>query len=524
LAGYSFGGFVVFEMAQQLHAAGETVSLLGLLDTIEWQYLERYRKSADLRQRFAMYKLRFQRVFLSENGLRQATNRAVPVLTRKLYHVIHKLGLLSAPGISDLQTINRIAGSVYRPTVYPGRLTIFRSVSRSLLDGDDELLGWGGLAAGGIEIQEVTGNHLDMLSEPNVRMLAEKLRTCLDRVQETRHLDLDLDVVFEARTVRQLAGVIRKSKRPASAESKTWSALIPIQPNGSRIPLFCVHALGPSLLFYRQLATYLGPDQPFYALQSPLESQAQTRELGLEELASIYIRELQTFFPGGPYLLGGASLGGLIALEMSQQLNAQGKKPGLLILFDAAVPGCDHRVAAKDQISRHWQNFRNQGAIYLLQRAASKSEYCWSRLLRSAQAVGCSCYRLVGRSLPDGLRYFQVEEAHRRALGRYTVQSYPGKITLMRAADVPETVGTRRNLTLGWESLAGGGLEIHDVPGGHISMFEEPNVRVLAETVEAILPSGGRKTPPPSERSQPQRTPPPAETKRPAQEQQHAPN
>jgi acyl transferase domain-containing protein/thioesterase domain-containing protein/acyl carrier protein len=198
LAGYSFGGFVVFEMAQQLHAAGETVSLLGLLDTIEWQYLERYRKSADLRQRLAMYKLRFQRVFLSGNGLRQATSGAVPVLTRKLYHLIYKLHLLSAPWIPDLQTINRIAGSVYRPTVYPGSLTIFRSVSRSPLDGDDELLGWGGLASGGIEIQDVAGNHLDMLSEPNVQMLAEKLRACLDRVQEAHQVELDLAAPFDS--------------------------------------------------------------------------------------------------------------------------------------------------------------------------------------------------------------------------------------------------------------------------------------------------------------------------------------
>jgi thioesterase domain-containing protein len=72
-------------------------------------------------------------------------------------------------------------------------------------------------------------------------------------------------------------------------------------------------------------------------------------------------------------------------------------------------------------------------------------------------------------------------------MGRYTVQFYPGKITLLRAADVRETVGTRRNPTLGWETLAGGGLEIHDVPGGHISMFEEPNVRTLAETLNAVL-------------------------------------
>jgi acyl transferase domain-containing protein/thioesterase domain-containing protein/acyl carrier protein len=313
------------------------------------------------------------------------------------------------------------------------------------------------------------------------------------KIKKTYQVDLDLAALFEARTIHQLAGVIRKLKQPASAEAKTWSALVPIQPNGSRIPIFCVHALGPSLLFYRQLAAYLGPDQPFYALQSPLESQAQTREPSIEELASIYLKELQTFFPEGPYFLGGASLGGLIALEMCQQLNPQGKKPGLLILFDAAVPGCDHHVAAKVQLSRHWQNVRNEGPIYLLQRAVSKSEYWWFRLHRKAQAVGSSCYQLLGRSLPAGLRYFQVEESHKRALGRYTVKFYPGKITLLRAADVPDTVGTRRNTTLGWETLAGGGLEIHDVPGGHTSMFEEPNVRALADKLKAILLSADSK-------------------------------
>jgi aspartate racemase len=309
------------------------------------------------------------------------------------------------------------------------------------------------------------------------------------KIKKTYQVDLDLAALFEARTIRQLAAVIRKSKHPATTEAKTWSALVPIQPNGSRFPLFCIHALGPSLLFYRQLAMYLGPDQPFYAMQSPLESQAQTREPSIEELASIYLKELQSFSPEGPYLLGGASLGGLIALEMCQQLNAQGKKPGLIILFDAAVPGCDDHRPAKDQISRHWQNLRKQGALYLLQRAESKIEYWRFRLLRSVQALGCSCYQLLGRSLPASLHVHQIEEAHRRALARYTVHFYPGKITLMRAAGVPETAATRRNPTLGWETLAGGGLEIHDVPGGHTSMFEEPNVRTLAETLKAILRS-----------------------------------
>jgi acyl transferase domain-containing protein/thioesterase domain-containing protein/acyl carrier protein len=186
LAGYSFGGFVVFEMAQQLVAAGEKVSMLALLDTIEWQYLERYQRDADLRRRLAMYKIRLHRIFSSRYGLRQTGNRVASVFKRKFHYLTRKMGVLSAPGRPDINTVNRIAASLYRPAIYPGRLTIFRSISRSLLDGDDEMLGWGGRALGGIEIHDVIGTHLDMLDEPNVRILAEQLRACLDGVQEVQ--------------------------------------------------------------------------------------------------------------------------------------------------------------------------------------------------------------------------------------------------------------------------------------------------------------------------------------------------
>jgi acyl transferase domain-containing protein/thioesterase domain-containing protein/acyl carrier protein len=187
LAGYSFGGFVVYEMAQQLVAAGETVAVLALLDTIEWQYLERYQRDADLRRRLAMYKIRLHRIFSSRYGLKQTGHRVASVFKRKFHYLTRKMGVLSAPGRPDINTVNRIAASLYRPAIYPGRLTIFRSISRSLLDGDDEMLGWGGRALGGIEIHDVIGTHLDMLDEPNVRILAEQLRACLDRVQEVQN-------------------------------------------------------------------------------------------------------------------------------------------------------------------------------------------------------------------------------------------------------------------------------------------------------------------------------------------------
>jgi thioesterase domain-containing protein len=44
-------------------------------------------------------------------------------------------------------------------------------------------LGWGRLAAGGVEIEVVPGNHYTMLRKPHVEAVGECLTTCLDEAQ-----------------------------------------------------------------------------------------------------------------------------------------------------------------------------------------------------------------------------------------------------------------------------------------------------------------------------------------------------
>jgi len=310
------------------------------------------------------------------------------------------------------------------------------------------------------------------------------------KIKKTYGVDLELAILFDARTVRQLAQAIRKSKNPAGAEAKKWTSLIPIQPNGSRTPIFCSHAAGGDVIFYEQLARALGADQPFYAFQSPLVSRADIHEISIEELAATYVRDLRAFSPQGPYLIGGASFGGIVAFEMAKHLYAQGEEPALLVLFDTAVPGNARPVDAKDQFSGFWTGLRKQGAAYLMKKAAVKRRYWGEIVSRWALRQACACYRLVGRRLPVNLHYFQMEEAHKQALKHYVFAPYAGKITLMRAVDRgPEVLGKREESTLGWGPLAGGGLEVHDVDTGHMSMLFEPYVTTFVEQLKPLLRS-----------------------------------
>jgi len=196
-AGYSFGGYVIYEMAQHLHAEGEPMGLLGFLDTIEWQYYEGLSNPKAFGDRWM---LRFNR--LKYRRWDYLRDTALSIADRVLSPVVHKLGWSLPEGMSALERINLLAMAQYRPRVYPGKLTIFRSVTRDAAMGMDELLGWGSLVSGGFEVHDVTGRHLEMLMEPNVRILAEKLRLCLDRVQDGQKHANSPDISLQPTSLR----------------------------------------------------------------------------------------------------------------------------------------------------------------------------------------------------------------------------------------------------------------------------------------------------------------------------------
>jgi acyl transferase domain-containing protein/thioesterase domain-containing protein len=308
------------------------------------------------------------------------------------------------------------------------------------------------------------------------------------KIKKKYQVDLELAVLFEARTVRHLAEVIARKGQAANKETRIGSSLVPIQTSGTRVPLFCVHAVGGDVLFYQPLSNALGNDQPLYAFQSPLVI-GEVHETSIEELASIYVKELRAFYPNGPYLILGASLGGHVAFEMAQQLSAQGAEPNALFLIDAGIPGSDEPLKTRTKLHAFWKRLRDGRLTYFGRVLSGKAAYWRIRLIRRMLIAECAGYRLAGRRVPLRLHYFQAEEAHLRALQRYRFKSYPGKVTLFRATDRGEILGRHEHPTLGWGDYAAGDLEIYDIPSAHVAMLLEPYVRNFAEKLKTILPS-----------------------------------
>jgi amino acid adenylation domain-containing protein len=298
---------------------------------------------------------------------------------------------------------------------------------------------------------------------------------------------LPLATLFRAPTVAQLAAIIQKDWTPE------WSSLVGINPTGSKPPFFCVHALGGNVLEYYDLARHLGQDQPFYGLQSQGLDQNRPPHKRVEDMAQHYIKEMRERQPEGPYFIGGRSLGGMIAFEMATQLRAQGEAIGLLGLLDTYPTGyaklfrdeATLRAAlgrAAKRTKAHLANLRqlsvNEGLTYLIKKArfapSKLKSQVWRRIHRS--------YEKLGRSLPRAFRH--VEEFNSLAVREYTPQVYEGAVTLFWAsADLRTSI----DLVEGWRALAGGGIEVHEIPGSHLDIIKEPHVSELASKLSACL-------------------------------------
>jgi amino acid adenylation domain-containing protein len=291
---------------------------------------------------------------------------------------------------------------------------------------------------------------------------------------------LPLNTLFSTPTIEQLAKFLHQEQ-----ESATWRSLVPLQPQGSKPPFFCIHEVIGNAIYCQRMARYL-PDQPLYGLQPVGLEGKQLPHTQIEQMAAHYIKEMQTIEPNGPYFLGGYSFGGLVAFEIAQQLQAQGKKIALLALFDVPAPGHQKRVLGRwlckqiNYLSQHgFEMIVNRVQDKLI--GKQKSEPVNTELLELTQHLNLDPNNLLDRSIE------RVAEINFQAAEDYVLKSYPGRVTLFRAMHELAPEGWCFEPDLGWGNLAANGVDIVEIPSVHNKMFDEPYVKVVAEKLRDCL-------------------------------------
>ncbi len=294
--------------------------------------------------------------------------------------------------------------------------------------------------------------------------------------------------LLEAPTIVALVAWVQQTDGPF-----VLPTLVPLQPLGTRPPLFCVSYIGGPALGYRDLAGLLGPRQPVYALQEPVVDNGDADGRSVSTIAARYVEAIRAFQPHGPYYLAGSSSGGIVAYEMAQQFQAQGVPVGLLVLCDSICPGSIREPTRREHLQGRIQfqmrmltaRVRFHATVWTITRSQERLAYLRQRLATVRRKL------VLGRS-PGGLLSPHAGEArmfvHSDVVARYVPRPYAGPITLFWSSDNPLGLLGAADPRLGWRRLALGGLEIHYLPGNHSDfVYHSAYLRQTVVELQACL-------------------------------------
>jgi len=318
----------------------------------------------------------------------------------------------------------------------------------------------------------------ELLGVPRVGIDDDFFRIGGDSLKATRlTVRMERDLGLRLSTAQLMAGVTIRAlaRRRGAEEGPKWQPLVPLR-SGPGTPLLLVHAVGGSLLCYRELVAALPKEQPVYLLPPYGMEEGQEPDLRLEETAARYVAPLLERFPGGDFLLVGLCMAGLTAWEIARQLVAR---------------GCAVRGVVSLNTRSHLL-VDDQGRPVPVEDVPDEVP---------AEAIDIGLSTMSGY---DGRAVGETDGQSRRSLrlmiraqllawGRYCPPPLPLAMTCIRPLEAVDGAYLPfETRPLGWEGLALQGAVERFCPGHHFTMLQPPHVvelaRILMETAVAAIP------------------------------------
>jgi amino acid adenylation domain-containing protein len=301
------------------------------------------------------------------------------------------------------------------------------------------------------------------------------------RIQQTFGQTLPLTMLFQNNNIAALATHLRQQETtPVSS-----SILIPMQAGEAhKRPIFLVHPVGGGVFCYTDLINYFPDDLPVYAFQAH-GFDGQCGPLAqVETMAQAYLQLLRSTQPEGPYLLGGWSMGGIVAYEMAQQLQKDGLETELLILIDTHAPAVMKTAVSVDEATLLTDFARNIKITDIQNLNKYKqTDQRLNDLLEQAKKMAAIP---PDTTLLQLQKLFNLFKSNTLASINYTPRPYSQTAILFTASDYSPT--RKWDTDLGWKELMTETLHIKTVPGDHTTLIQAPNVKLIAQ--ELVTYSG----------------------------------
>ena len=310
------------------------------------------------------------------------------------------------------------------------------------------------------------GLHEDFFDLGGHSLLAVQLGA---RIREAFRIDFPQQRLLEHRTIARLTSFIQETAKGAAPVEGSPLLIEFNRGDPRRRPLFLLHPVGGTVFTYQALARLLDPSLPVYGVRARGLEPGELPAGNIEAMATLYLEAVRTRQPSGPYRLAGHSFGGVVAYEMAWQLVERREQVETLVLLDSPGPGqMPVGLGSQEEIQEYFQRMAPELFRKLFLSQEGKEEGALESLLPRSEVF---------------LRVFQENAS---AMFAYAPRPYAGRLVFFHARE--RDAINPRHPELAWIPLASEGVEVHVVPGNHVTMLAEPHVAELARKLRGVLP------------------------------------
>lgn len=301
----------------------------------------------------------------------------------------------------------------------------------------------------------------------------------LERVFGAR---LPISILHQAGTIAKLAALVDKHVTP------TADTLVRFTESAGPQPFFMVHGLGGHVMELRPLLRAVSCPGPIFGLQARGVTGQGEPQRTVDEMARTYVDAIRAVQSQGPYLMGGYSLGGLVAIEMARILLSEGQQVLPLVIVDSLIESRYWRTS--DWLRMLWykrndfyDDLRGAGAGKLLRTGATRIGKLIERIRRrydhDVRRRFASFYEPDGWPAPMRA----VKEAGVQAVAAYQPRYLDHPIHFIKAE---RGALAWCNPSVIWSPYVRS-VSVSEVTGDHLSMITPPHRDGLARALTEFI-------------------------------------
>jgi len=272
--------------------------------------------------------------------------------------------------------------------------------------------------------------------------------------------------IFDYQTISKLATFLASKK----TKDEEWDYLVALRKEGSKNPLFCIHAGGGHIFFYNVLTKYIDKERPIYAIQASGVYAEQNIHESIEQMAADYLKAMRKVQPMGPYNIMVYCFSVAVGHQMAKQLHEQGQVANLIVMDTMADPW---NLNTPKRLKMRLKGFVKRSLKNPFKTVSNMISVRWVHYKSRFSKASAT---------PEERALIEMNANLGKICKVYDWNPVKGQVAIILTEKEEESINTE--IIESWETFVSGDIKVAQSKGAHINLFEEPDVIEVSAKID----------------------------------------